>query len=768
MNSEMATGKREAHRAKDPDNGEVENDAGEGRKRVEDDEDEEEEHEEHEEHDDDDDDDEAPEEPSPAEQLEALRKTEAWQAIENYQKQYYPGGLPSHIDVNEVWGYLHKDPDMISNPRKHYFRVAIVTGAKKRAKEDRQWRRDGDETWRQAVRRSRLFCWYRPAAIMALQILDSPGTNCNRIPDFLQSQMEELGLDWFLEEPSSWSPGQFWRGASFDSPSWIFNHVFHFGAKYSRPAINLNPLFRSDYLHPENASSDSANSSPPEPNLAPRPEQTIAETEAAPAVQPAISATSSARCDDVDTPNPQTDVQLTNNEASPTPSTAPKAAPVGILTGSLTASLNTPAVSPVPTQQHGIPGQGGRIHGIREGSKAVGKRKRGHGGEDKDEDEDMRDATRLEKPKRASDASPTPMPPGGDSIQKEVKDLRKRFKNIVSSIREADFAPRKEVSEAAKKTEDGFKATREAIEAIGKRLEVLEKPGASVNKATTAAANSLMRAKTPSTLQKPTDDKAALERRHADRRLATATAQITALTNDLAATNNQITTLATDLESAKSQNTTLTTNLCTTTTQLTGLTTQLESAITAKALADTTTTTLQAELAASKTDYAALLRANTALQSQHTALQSHHTALQSQHTALTNEHNATQARLLDTILQGHSVPELMDAVARRRGGGGGGGGGVTEAGQETPSGGGARIITEATWMSRGGSYGYRAASVALEGGFPFNRGQQQQQQQQGGFVAGEAREEMQRQQRRGREGERWRREVEVLDGEDGR
>lgn len=358
------------------------------------------------------------------------------------------------------------------------------------------------------------------------------------------------------------------------------------------------------------------------------------------------------------------------------------------------------------------------------------------------------------------------MPPGGDSIQKEVKDLRRRFKNIVSSIREADFAPRKEISEAAKKTEDGFKATREAIEAIGKRLEVLEKPSASVNKATTAAANSLMRAKTPSTLQKPTDDKAALERRHADRRLATATAQITALTNDLAAANNQITTLATDLESAKSQNTTLTTNLCTTTTQLTGLTTQLESAITAKALADTTTTTLQAELDASKTDYAALLRANTALQSQHTALQSHHTALQSQHTALTNEHNATQARLLDTMLQGHSVPELMDAVARRRGGGGGGGGGATEAGQETPSGGGARIITEATWMSRGGSYGYRAASVALEGGFPFNRGQQQQQQ--GGFVAGEARGEMQRQQRRGREGERWRREVEMLDGEDGR
>lgn len=254
-----------------------------------------------------------------------------------------------------------------------------------------------------------------------------------------------------------------------------------------------------------------------------------------------------------------------------------------------------------------------------------------------------------------------------------------------------------------------------------------------------------MRAKTPSTFQNPPNDNVALERKHADRRLATATAQITTLTNDLAAASNQITTLTTDLDSANRLNTTLTNDL--------------ESAITAKALTDKTTTTLQAELAASKTDNAALLRANTALQSQHTALQS-------QHTTLTNQYNATQARLLDTMLQGHSVPEIMDVMARRRGGGGGGGR-VAEAGRETPSGGGARIITEAAWMSRGSSYGYRAASVALEGGFPFNRGQQQQQQQ-GGFVAGEAREEMQRQQRRGREGERWRREVEVLDGEDGR
>lgn len=747
--AEMATGIPEAHRAKDPDNGEVENDAGEGRKRVEGGEDEEEDEEEQDgENKEHDDDDEAPEQPSPAEQLEALRKTEAWQAIENYQKQYYPGGLPSHIDVNEVWGYLHKDKDMISNPRKHYFRIAIVTGAKKRAKEDKQWRREGDETWRQAIRRSRLFCWYRPAAILTLQILDPPATNSNRIPDFLQSQMEELGLEWFLEEPSSWSPGEFWEGARFDNRYWIVNNVFHFGAKYSRPAININPFFRSDYLHPEDASSDSANSSPPEPNLAPRPEQTVAETETTSEVQ---QATSSAGADHVNAPNQQTDIQSTNNEASPTPSTAPKAAPVGSLTGSLTTSLNTPAVSPVPTQQHGSPGQGGRIHGSREGSKAPGKRKRGHGEEDNDEDEDMPDATRLEKPKKASDIPPTPMPPAGDSVQKDVKDLRKRLKNIISSIREADFAPRKEVSEAAKKTEDGFKATRDTIEAIGKRVEVLEKAGASVNRATTAAARSSMRAKTPSTLQNPPNDNVALERKHADRRLATATAQITTLTNDLAAASNQITTLTTDLDSANRLNTTLTN--------------ELESVITAKALADKTTTTLQAELAASKTDNAALLRANTALQSQHTALQSQHIALQSQHTTLTNQYNATQARLLDTMLQGYSVPEVMDAMARRRGGGGGGGR-VAEAGRETPIGGGARIITEAAWMSRGGSYGYRAASVALEGGFPFNRGQQQQQQ--GGFVAGEAREEMQRQQRRGREGERWRREVEVLDGEDGR
>lgn len=377
MNSkmaEMATGIPEAHRAKDPDNGEVENDAGEGRKRVEDGEDEEEDEEEQDgENKEHDDDDEAPEEPSPDEQLEALRKTEAWQAIENYQKQYYPGGLPSHIDVNEVWGYLHKDKDMISNPRKHYFRIAIVTGAKKRAKEDKQWRREGDETWRQAIRRSRLFCWYRPAAILTLQILDPPATNSNRIPDFLQSEMEELGLEWFLEEPTSWSPGEFWEGARFDNRYWIVNNVFHFGAKYSRPAININPFFRSDYLHPEDASSDSANSSPPEPNLAPRPEQTVAETETTSEVQ---QATSSAGADHLNAHNQQTDIQSTNNEASPTPPTAPKAAPVGSLNGSLTTSLNTPAVSPVPTQQHGIPGQGGSIHGSREGSKAPGKKNR--------------------------------------------------------------------------------------------------------------------------------------------------------------------------------------------------------------------------------------------------------------------------------------------------------------------------------------------------------------------------------------------------------
>ncbi|KAK0749384.1 hypothetical protein B0T18DRAFT_388981 [Schizothecium vesticola] len=757
-----ASGTREAHRAKDPDNGEAENDAGEDQEHVE-----EEENDDDDDYDNDDDEEDsssisdAPEEPSHAGKLETLRKTEAWKVIEKYQKQYYPRGLPGHINTNEVWAYLNKDPEMISTPKKHSFWRAILTSAKRRVKEkEKQWRKGVHATWREGRRRAHLASWCRPAAVMAMKILNVSVSGGDMMPNFLQYEVETLGLEWFLDEPSSWSVDEFWVGAQFDLPMWIYSNVTHFGTMYSRPAIDINPFFRSDHLHPEPASSTPANSSPPGLDPAPRPEQTVAETEAAP-VNP------SARGINVESPNPQTDVQSPNREPSPTPPTAPKAAPVGTLTGSLTTSPNTLGVNPAPTQQHGTLGQGGKNHG-REGSKGLGRGKRGHGVGGDAEDEDMPDATPkstitlLGKPKKASDAPPTPIPSTGDSIQKEVKDLRKVVKNIVKSVREADFATIKEVNEASKKTEDGLKASWDAIEAIGKRLEICEKAGTYVDKAATSAADSPMRAKTPSALQKTTHDRVASERKNAEKRLVSATAQVTALTNELEAANNRITaltsnlesanrlnaTLTSDLESAKTQTTTLTTNLCTATSQVIDLTAQLESAITAKALADGTSAALQAELAASKTNYATLVKDNT--------------SLQSRHTALTTDYNTTQTRLLDAKLQNHSVPELMDALARRGGGGGGGG----DAREETP--GGARIITGAAWVSRGGSYGYRAASMAVEQGFPSQR----QQQLHGGVVvevpSREAREEMERQQRRGREGGRRRWEAEVLESEDGR